>query len=33
MEATFGIVVALPGEPAEVTVKIPANPLYWTGTA
>jgi hypothetical protein len=36
MERTFGIVVALPGSPAEVTVKIAferANPLYWTGTA
>lgn len=35
MERTFGLVVALPAKPAEVTIKIAyerGNPLYWTGT-
>ncbi|MFE6613363.1 hypothetical protein [Amycolatopsis sp. NPDC057786] len=35
-DRTFGLVVALPANAAEVTVKIAyqgVNPLYWTGTA
>ncbi|SDU26019.1 hypothetical protein SAMN04489733_2494 [Amycolatopsis keratiniphila] len=35
-DRTFGLVVALPANAAEVTVKVAyqgVNPLYWTGTA
>ncbi|MFD5243616.1 hypothetical protein ACFWIW_03705 [Amycolatopsis sp. NPDC058340] len=35
-DRAFGFVVALPANPAEVTIKIAyqgVNPLYWTGTA